>query len=404
MHNRVAFSTGKLPYANMDGYERLIAFQVSEVADVAMGQVESDRLRFVQPFPPEDWDREWPQVKLDPPLTYRRTAVLIKDGRGGQDYFVIRDQYQGPQLNAHYCLHVLGEKCEQKGNVIDFEGLTLFVAAPPRTRFGRHDWAHGNGGLEATKGARLSVSGAEGEFVTVLYPRPVKRVNQARLTLAEAVYKPRFNKRTGETEQQPRDLIVALDYDGDRLYGRAVVAVPDLNRALHTGDAEGRGDRVRLAVKLGSDRRAEGGEGTFDLQLKRQGSKLIGTYTGTYRGERREGEVAGEYRTNVLSDQGHWVDTVKPPPMEIIPGGVQVGDDRIVFAGGIGDDDNATYVTVTRGDETVLSLTGTDVDLDRFQGEIGLYVPDTGYPFGRIPDWLIRQRVTRPEGVSNRSK
>ena len=36
-------------------------------------------------------------------------------------------------------------------------------------------------------------------------------------------------------------------------------------------------------------------------------------------------------------------------------------------------------------------------DLDRFQGEIGLFVPDTGYPFGRIPDWLIRQRVPRPD-------
>ena len=41
-------------------------------------------------------------------------------------------------------------------------------------------------------------------------------------------------------------------------------------------------------------------------------------------------------------------------------------------------------------------LWGADVDTDRFQGEVGLFVPDTGYPFGRIPDWLIRQRVPRP--------
>ncbi|MGD0900955.1 MAG: hypothetical protein ABR915_24240 [Thermoguttaceae bacterium] len=36
MHNRVAFFTDELPFANMDGYERLIAFRTSSVADVAI--------------------------------------------------------------------------------------------------------------------------------------------------------------------------------------------------------------------------------------------------------------------------------------------------------------------------------------------------------------------------------
>ena len=73
------------------------------------------------------------------------------------------------------------------------------------------------------------------------------------------------------------------------------------------------------------------------------------------------------------------------------------GTDEIEFAGAIDDDDVATYVTVRRGGRDELTLTGTDVDLERSQGDIGLFVPDTGYPFGRIPDWLIRQRVKRPE-------
>jgi hypothetical protein len=34
--------------------------------------------------------------------------------------------------------------------------------------------------------------------------------------------------------------------------------------------------------------------------------------------------------------------------------------------------------------------------MERPQGEIGLFVPDAGYPFGDIPDWLIRQRMKRP--------
>jgi hypothetical protein len=222
-------------------------------------------------------------------------------------------------------------------------------------------------------------------------------VDQVRLTLSAAVYKPKFNKRTNETEKQPRDLMVTLDYEGERAYKRAVLEVPDFNKALHVGSAEARGDSVRLSVVLGTDRRAEGGDGKFELKLRRQGSKVTGTYAGTYRGEKCAGEVSGEFKSNVLSDQGHWDATVQPPAMKAIPGGVEVGGDRIVFAGGMDDDDATTYLTVQRGAQTAVELTGEDVDLERFQGEIGLYVPDTGYPFGRIPDWLIRQRVQRDE-------
>jgi len=103
MHNRVAFGTvaatvpvadGKRDacrYANMDGYERLIAFKTSPVADVAIGQVESERLRQVEKLPPEIWHQEYPQHPFAKPLVYRRTIVLVKGGP--QDYFVIRDQF-----------------------------------------------------------------------------------------------------------------------------------------------------------------------------------------------------------------------------------------------------------------------------------------------------------------------
>jgi hypothetical protein len=58
MHNRVAFHTQEFPYANMDGYERLIAFKTSPDADVAVGQVESERLRRVEKLPPEIWHED----------------------------------------------------------------------------------------------------------------------------------------------------------------------------------------------------------------------------------------------------------------------------------------------------------------------------------------------------------
>jgi hypothetical protein len=248
-----------------------------------------------------------------------------------------------------------------------------------------------------TKGVRLSVDGERGEFITVLYPRPLKRVDQLRLTLPAAVYYPKLDKRTGETQRQPRDLVVTLDYDGDKLYPRAIVEVPDFNRALHIGTAEAHGNEVRLALKLGTDRRAEGGDGRYTVELTRRGVKVTGTYRGTYRGTRCEGELTGEVNNAVLSSQGHWDRTVRPPAMKAIPGGVQIGDDRITFAGGMDDDDAITYVRVERTGTVQLTLGGADIDMDRFQGKIGLFVPDTGYPFGRIPDWLIRQRVPRRE-------
>jgi hypothetical protein len=240
-------------------------------------------------------------------------------------------------------------------------------------------------------------------MITVLYPRPVKRVGQMRLSLRDAIYYPKRQRASDEIEEkQPRDLIVTLDEDADRLFSRAVIEVPQFNRALHTGTVRARGESVNLSVKIGTDRRAEGGDGSFAVKIRRQGSKVTGEYSGTYRGERRQGAVEGEYVTGVLSSQGHWEETT-PPPMRAIAGGVQVGDDRVVFAGSIEEDQELTAVTAERDAQAVLTLTAEEIDLDRFQGEIGLFVPDTGYPFGRIPDWLIRQRVQRPDTSMRRA-
>jgi hypothetical protein len=240
MHNRVAFSTDKFPYANMDGYERLIAFKTSANADIAVGQVESDRLRSVKSLPPEDWHAEYPQLALSKPLAYRRTIVFVKGG--AKDYFVMRDQFDGgDELNATYCLHVRSDKAERKGQTVEFGNLTLYCAKPASFDFERFDWKHDNGGGESTSGARLTIKGRSGEFITVLYP------------------------------------------------GKA-------------------------------------------------------TFTAT-------------------------------------PNGVKVGNDEVTFT----------------GDEVSLNgktlLTGTDINLTRSQGQIGLFVPDAGYPFGTIPDWLIKQRA-----------
>jgi hypothetical protein len=258
MHNRVAFHTPELPYANMDGYERVIAFKTSDSADVAVGQVSSYRLRKMEKLPPENWDQEYPRQELSEPLTYRRTVVLVKGGE--RDYFVLRDQYDSGRrpLGATYCLHVYGKEAKRSARSIDFGTLTCYVAEPARFAFANFDWEHDNGRHEETKGCRLTVQGTQRQFITVLYP---------------------------------------------------------------------------------------GGD---------------------------------------------------PPEMQPVAGGVQVGEDVITFDGGIDEKDDTTYVTV-RTDGEELTLSGAEIDLDRDQGDVGLFVPDAGYPFGPIPAWLARQRLDVPD-------
>jgi len=265
MHNRVAFHTDRLPWANMDGYERVIAFKPSAEVDVAVGQVESERLRVTTKYPPEEWDTYLPQERFQVPLRYRRTIVMLKGGE--RDTFVIRDQHDGAKVRATWCLHVLSDACERDGRTITFDRLTVFCARPRAFAFGRHDWMfekkdRKSGQVlyrEETRGIRLTAEGNRGEFITVLWP--------------------------------------------------------------------------------GRD----------------------------------------------------------PPPIEATEGGVRVGKYEVAFDGGIDDKPGTTYVTVTRSGKVVATLTGGDVDLDRSQGEIGLFVPDAGYPFGVIPDWLIRQRCRVPD-------
>jgi len=267
MHNRVAFGTADVPYANMDGYERLIAFKTSPTADVAVGQVESDRLRAVAKLPPEIWDQRYPQHRFAKPLVYRRTVVFMKaaDAGDARDYFVIRDQFWASEpVSATYCLHALSDAIKQNGPSVDWGNLSLYCAEPAAFDFESFPWSHDNGKREATQGARLTMKAERGQFVTVLYPG-------------------------------------------------------------------------------------------------------------------------------------------KTPVMRAVPGGVRVGDDEITFAGNEpSPGDVAPCVTVKRGNAITMTLNGKEVDLDRSQGDIGLFVPDAGYPFGDIPDWLIRQRANRPGSPARR--
>lgn len=248
MHNRLSFSHPDMPWGNMDGHERLIAFRTSPRADVAVGQVESPRLREAKRLPPEDWDVREPTIPFDVPLRYRRTVVFLK---GEMDVIVLLDEFEGPELTATWNLHVRGTRAERADRWISFNGLEAFVAHPERFEFDTLPWEHENGGREVTNAGRVSVTGRSGTFITLLAPSRIP-----------------------------------------------------------AGPVE---NGIRFQIP---------GEPEEILTFSENGS-----------------------------------------------------------------------VRLLRGGETLDLLRADDIDLDRSQGEIGLFVPDVGYPFGPLPDWLIRQRA-----------
>ncbi len=268
MHNRVAFSAGGFKYANMDGYERLIAFKADARVDIAVGQVESERLR-KQPRTPQQvtWNPIGPYHRFDTPLVYRRTIVMVKDPEGKtKDYFVIRDQHWGPKVTATYGLHVESGKADVKDSMVNFGSMTLHFADPEEIDVERFDWSFrkGKDGYgEKTRGVRVSRSGDSTQFITVLYPSG----------------------------------------NGPKVESIANGAVVKFGN--------GRVDRI------------------------------------------------------VFGDEGEDSKAEKPTPL----------------------------VIVERDGKSIGNLTTEDVDLNRSQGEVGLFVPDCGYDFGPIPDWLVKQRA-----------
>ena len=52
------------------------------------------------------------------------------------------------------------------------------------------------------------------------------------------------------------------------------------------------------------------------------------------------------------------------------------------------DDGTVSASKADSGDKAIMFTP----DYQRSQGQVGLFVPDAGYPFGDIPEWLLEQR------------
>ncbi|TVR07545.1 MAG: hypothetical protein EA401_14795 [Planctomycetota bacterium] len=170
MHNRLSFGTEDMPWAVIDGHERVLGLATSEAADVMVGEVASTRLRRMPKLPPEEWDQRWDTHELGGSLRYQRAVVLLKGLE--RDVLVLCDSWQGPQaLQTTWNGHVIGEDASVDGAVAQVgDRLTAVRIAPEEASFSRLDWSHDRGGGENTVGLRWSVEAEAGRFITVLWP------------------------------------------------------------------------------------------------------------------------------------------------------------------------------------------------------------------------------------------
>jgi hypothetical protein len=188
-HNRLCFGVSQ----NMDGYERLVAFNHSSGGTVAVGQVSSTRLLSQPPKPPQNYLQVFPTQPLPLPLTYRRTALHIPAPEStSRDYIVLLDAHNASALGvpAYTTLTFFqqdGLVSSPKGGVggvggigLDMGNATLYTFAVDGEGRGvpgihatldRWDWAS-EGNENAT---RVSVQAPQGDtstalFITLLYP------------------------------------------------------------------------------------------------------------------------------------------------------------------------------------------------------------------------------------------
>jgi hypothetical protein len=489
MHNRVAFFTDQMPFGNMDGFERVIAFKTTERIGAAIGQVESRRLRNRTPLPPEKWHEEYPQVPFGGELKYRRTIVHV--AAEPRDYFVIRDQFQSPApVGAAFCLHAWDNEtlAFASQRVIAAGGVALEAEAMRLTEASPQAMKAASGGkvvvFDSAKSAgETSVKLGAGTYQLVVFvhatdPRhdslfvrvgegPEHRVypNIVRQITACVVDAPLEIPAPGEysVRLRPDETGVAVDrilfapvQNGKEGGGEAVresnifrdaawnfeelgvkpgwVVTIDRESYEVTGVA---GDGLTLdrpvpkGSKLGPDPHPHGAyRGPSDFKLdyyvykplfEREGGRFKLNRLTVFCAKPRDfrfrffpwchqysGQEATQgLRFEVKDRAGEFITVLYPgdkaPAIAAVEGGVKVGEDVITFAGGIDDNDGVAYVTA-RAAGASFDLTGKDIDMDRFQGDIGLFVPDAGYPFGEIPKWLIRQRLKAPDWAPDWAK
>ena len=108
-----------------------------------------------------------------------------------------------------------------------------------------------------------------------------------------------------------KELELTLYFDGGRV--GVLPDAPTFNTARHTGKARELpcedGRKFRIDVTMNDDPWVPGGPGGYVVHVRREGDRITGTYTGSFRGAKRQGGLIGCYRP-----KGHVVAAGAAPP------------------------------------------------------------------------------------------
>jgi len=190
MHNRVNLGDDE----NMDAVGELIAFRTSDVADLAVGQLSSTRLRKMPHDPTEVAPASsYARRTLTTEARLRRYLLLVKHPVASplSDYLVVRDEVLSTEP-ATFNLFVLARSITRDGRRFFFDGqlaadAVAYVAAPApgRVRLERWGWPRADESAQIPADFQvgrarwyggelqqcLRVTAAPGQpFLVVLYP------------------------------------------------------------------------------------------------------------------------------------------------------------------------------------------------------------------------------------------
>jgi len=229
-HSKAMIDSSQGTSANMDGYERALGMATSAAGDAAVGEVTSNRVRYLPANPNDNiWQAVWPTRYIggnssgagseqhDPAITYRRTVVLVRGTDGAtmslgagvpadaslRTYVVLRDQFVFPagEVSNVSVANIFLQMDKQtskvlNGSIADMGNGTAYTFAPAYNascvfpgaglpwgcltnesapldyQFDRWDWA--SEGNEHATAARpymqVSPNQTSVEMYTVLYP------------------------------------------------------------------------------------------------------------------------------------------------------------------------------------------------------------------------------------------
>jgi hypothetical protein len=394
-HNRLAFGLpataggpgapfvpgGNGSVVNLDGYERLLAFFASDIADAAVGQVTSYRLAALPADPPPIFDAVYPVEEMgagagasaqqqQQQLTYRRTAVLVKSpgaagaggGSGARDYVLLVDAHNGSDVvgmgamagsDAYVPAYLNHVFFQQDGQV--------FAQLPP---------AVAPGGVAADCGN------------ATLY---VFAMGSAAVPVPLALVADRWNWPSEGNENATRVRAVPGDGGAGAVPTNTAVFFSILypDGSTMPGGAEAGAERGNLRRHTG--RGASSSVPTVSLTLPPDGdASMWALLTVTFPDG---GGVDVLNVSGLLLDAG--ADPTGPGPFAAAPPSPALED------GGDGDSSTPLLTLSRNGGAPSPLLSPSDLSLGRSQGDIGLEVLSVGYTFGELPGWVLEQRAGR---------